>query len=32
MAERLNVEWPEAFEAATRRMLEERLGVKTDWQ
>jgi hypothetical protein len=32
MAERLNVDWPEAFEAATRRMLEERLGVKTDWQ
>lgn len=31
MAERLNVEWPEAFEAATRRVLEEKLGVKADW-
>jgi len=25
------VEWPEAFEAATRRVLEEKLGVKADW-
>ncbi|HWV20319.1 MAG TPA: nucleotidyltransferase domain-containing protein [Devosia sp.] len=31
MAERLGVEWPEAFEAATRRVLEEKLGVKADW-
>lgn len=31
MAERLNVEWPEAFEAATRRVLEEKLGAKADW-
>ncbi|MET0436808.1 MAG: nucleotidyltransferase domain-containing protein [Devosia sp.] len=31
MAERLNVEWPEAFEAATRRVLQEKLGVAADW-
>ncbi|CAN7379583.1 aminoglycoside 6-adenylyltransferase [Devosia sp. LjRoot3] len=31
MAERLGVEWPEAFEAATRRVLEEKLGVEADW-
>lgn len=31
MAKRLNVEWPEAFEAATRRVLEEKLGVVADW-
>lgn len=31
MAKRLNVEWPEAFEAATLRVLEEKLGVKADW-
>lgn len=31
MAERLGVEWPEAFEVATRRVLEEKLGAKADW-
>ncbi|WP_449395290.1 nucleotidyltransferase domain-containing protein [Devosia riboflavina] len=31
MAERLDVEWPEAFEAATRRVLQEKLGVAADW-
>ena len=31
MAERLGVEWPEAFEAATRRVWEGKLGVKADW-
>jgi hypothetical protein len=31
MAERLGVEWPEAFEVATRRVLLEKLGVAADW-
>lgn len=31
MAERLGVEWPDAFEAATRRVLREKLGVAADW-
>ncbi|RYE60614.1 MAG: nucleotidyltransferase domain-containing protein [Hyphomicrobiales bacterium] len=31
LAEQLGVEWPEAFEAATRRVLREKMGVVADW-
>ena len=31
MAERLGVEWPVAFEDATKRVLREKLGVAADW-
>jgi len=31
LAGRLGVDWPEAFEAATRRVLQERLDVEADW-
>lgn len=31
MAARLGVEWPSAFEAATRKVLEDKLGVAADW-
>ena len=32
MAEKLGVEWPKDFEAATKRVLETKLGVAADWQ
>ena len=31
MAKRLDIEWPEAFEAATRRRLAATLGTEADW-